>query len=246
MIMRDIDKLLNSFVRRFANFINANTIFCLQYKPDFQTKLGKVDNFDRVYGYWTKQSPRNDKGDLVRLYFLLMQIDYIKRNDIQGSVADVGVYKGTTAKLFNDYFSEKKIHLFDTFSGFHEKDVAHEKETSGAMAGGWNTTLDAVKNFVGVSPHIFYYPGYFPDTTELLDHDDRYSLVHLDADLYQPQIAGLEYFYPKVSKGGVIILHDCNNEYSGSRKALDEFFANKQEVPVFIPDKSGSAIVIKL
>lgn len=49
-----------------------------------------------------------------------------------------------------------------------------------------------------------------------------------------------------MSSGGVIILHDCNNEYSGSRRALDEFFVDKQEVPVIIPDKSGSAIIVKL
>lgn len=43
----------------------------------------------------------------------------------------------------------------------------------------------------------------------------------------------------------MIIIHDCNNEYFGSRKALDEFFIDKPETPIIIPDKSGSAIVIK-
>ena len=58
--------------------------------------------------------------------------------------------------------------------------------------------------------------------------------------------SGLEYFYPRMTQGGVIIIHDCNNEFSGSKKALDEFFLDKPETPIIIPDKSGSAIVVKL
>ncbi len=239
-------KHMSSFVRRFADLINRHTIFYLQYKPDFQTKLGRVSDFGRVYDYWTAQSPRNDRGDMVRLYFLLMQIEYIKKNNIRGDLAEVGVFKGTTAKLFHDHFPEKRIHLFDTFTGFNGKDVEHEKETSNAIVGGWDTSVSAVKDFIGDSSLVNLYAGYFPDTTEEINHEIKYSMVHLDSDLYNPQVAGLEYFYPKMTKGGVIILHDCNNEYSGSRRALDEFFADKQEVPVLIPDKSGSAIIIKL
>ena len=74
---------------------------------------------------------------------------------------------------------------------------------------------------------------------------NQYALVHLDADLYNPQLSGLEYFYTRTSKGGLIIIHDCINEYFGSRAALDEFFLDKPETPIVIPDKSGSAIVVK-
>ena len=93
---------------------------------------------------------------------------------------------------------------------------------------------------------VKFIPGYFPDTTKNIDPNNRYALVHLDADLYSPQISGLEYFYPRMTQGAVIIIHDCNNEYFGSKKALDEFFLDKSETPIVIPDKSGSAVVVKL
>jgi O-methyltransferase len=89
------------------------------------------------------------------------------------------------------------------------------------------------------------FPGYFPETTQNVNPNNTYALVHLDADLYLPQIEGLKYFYPKMTKGGVMIVHDCNNDYVGSRRALDEFFIGKPETPIIIPDKSGSAIVVK-
>ena len=48
-----------------------------------------------------------------------------------------------------------------------------------------------------------------------------------------------------MTTGGVMIIHDCNNEFTGSRRALDEFFIDKPEIPIIIPDKSGSAVVVK-
>ena len=104
----------------------------------------------------------------------------------------------------------------------------------------------SLQDFVGKSALVKLIPGYFPESTESINPDNQYALVHLDADLYNPQISGLEYFYPRMTQGGVIIIHDCNNEFTGSKKALDEFFLDKPETPIIIPDKSGSAIVVKL
>jgi len=239
-------KLINSFIRRFSDYIALNSNLYLSFKPDFHTKLNKVENWDSLYRFWIKKSPRNDKGDLVRLYFLLNQIEYIKNNNIPGLIAEVGVFKGTTSRLFHQAFPDKEILLFDTFEGFDERDINHTKENSKADIGGWDVSLKDVQDFVGKSTLIKLIPGYFPDTTKNIDPNNRYALVHLDADLYNPQIAGLEYFYPRMTQGAVIIIHDCNNEYFGSKKALDEFFLDKPETPIVIPDKSGSAVVVKL
>jgi len=100
-------KFINSFIRRFSDYIALNSDLYLSHKPDFHTKLNKIENWDNLYRFWVKNSPRNDKGDLVRLYFLLNQIEYIKINDIPGSIAEVGVFRGTTAKLFHDFFLNK-------------------------------------------------------------------------------------------------------------------------------------------
>jgi len=239
-------KLISSFIRRFSDYIALNTNLYLSHKPDFHTKLHKIENFESLYRLWIKNSPRNDKGDLVRFYFLLNQIEYIKNKSIVGLIAEVGVFKGTTARFFHEAFPDKKILLFDTFEGFDRRDIKHQKENSRAEVGGWGTSISEVKNFIGKSEMIKLFPGYFPDTTNKISPNNRYALVHLDADLYSPQISGLSYFYPKMTTGGVMIIHDCNNEYFGSKKALDEFFLDKLETPIIIPDKSGSAIVVKL
>ena len=140
----------------------------------------------------------------------------------------------------------REILLFDTFEGFDRRDIDHEKENSNAEEAGWEVSITQVKKYIGTSELIHIFQGYFPDTTKDVDPNNRYALVHLDADLYQPQKSGLEYFYPRMSLGGIIIIHDYNNEYHGSKKAVDEFFFDKTEQPITIPDKSGSAVIIKL
>ena len=73
----------------------------------------------------------------------------------------------------------------------------------------------------------------------------QFALVNLDADLYKPTLAGLRYFYPLLSPGGVIIVHDYNFKWPGIKKATDEFVATIPESLVMVPDMEGSVMIIK-
>jgi hypothetical protein len=48
-----------------------------------------------------------------------------------------------------------------------------------------------------------------------------------------------------MTPGGFILAHDFN-AWPGSRKAVEEFFRGKPELPVPMPDKSGSVLITKL
>jgi len=88
------------------------------------------------------------------------------------------------------------------------------------------------------------FQGYFPDSVDKKLEQTTFAFVHLDADLYEPTRNGLEFFYPRVSSGGIILIHDYN-AWPGCRKAVDKFFRIKKEFPIAMPDKSGSAIIVK-
>jgi hypothetical protein len=47
-----------------------------------------------------------------------------------------------------------------------------------------------------------------------------------------------------MSVGGIIIVHDYN-AWIGARQAVDDFFFDKSEIPVPMPDKSGSVLIVK-
>jgi O-methyltransferase len=55
-------------------------------------------------------------------------------------------------------------------------------------------------------------------------------------------MAGLQYFYPRMERGGFILVHDFN-AWLGARGAVMEFFSGKPELPIPMPDKSGSALI---
>ena len=106
---------------------------------------------------------------------------------------------------------------------------------------------EQVKEFVGTKDNIHYFQGRFPETAQRMDPATRFALVHLDADLYEPTKAGLEYFYDKLEPGGFLILHDYGSpHWPGVLRAAQEFFANKPEKLIRIPDRSGSSLIRKI
>lgn len=184
--------------------------------------------------------------DKVRFYTFWLQMERIKNKKIPGAFAELGVYRGETAKIIHELNPDRDLYLFDTFDGFSEEDLSAEKskEDKYDTSNFSDTSLEEVKNFIGGNKHIKFQPGYFPDSTANLD-ETTYSFVHLDADLYKPTHAALHYFYPKLSPGGVIIIHDYNHSWDGIRKAIDEFSQTIPESFVEIADWQGSAMIVK-
>jgi len=75
----------------------------------------------------------------------------------------------------------------------------------------------------------------------------KFSLVHLDCDLKKPTMAALEYFYPRIVKGGFLVMHDHSSYcWKGAEEAINEFFKDKPEWVIPVPDKSGSCVIRKI
>ena len=170
----------------------------------------------------------------------------IYRYGIEGSAAELGVYQGDFAKLINHYFPDRKLYLFDTFEGFDEKDAEADRagQYSGADFDFSETSEELVLGKMEHKENCIIRKGWFPATAEGID--DRFCFVSLDADLYQPILAGLEFFYPRLVRWGVIMVHDFNNEgYSGVRQAVREFCEKNSTNYVCLPDICGSAVIVR-
>lgn len=184
--------------------------------------------------------------DKVRFYTFWLQIDRLKNDNIPGSFAELGVYKGETANIIHEMDSKRTLHLFDTFEGFDQQDLQVENSTEGKYSTNnfSDTSLESVKEFIDGNENVHYHQGYFPESTKNLE-ETNYAFVHLDADLYKPTLAALHYFYPRLSPGGVIIVHDYNHTWAGLRKAVDEFSKTIPEQIAEIADWHGSAMIMK-
>src|SRR6266540_1215034 len=69
----------------------------------------------------------NNYFDYIRLSTLELISFEIKKRNLKGNVAELGVYKGKFAKHINKFFPERKLYLFDTFEGFDNRDITSEK-----------------------------------------------------------------------------------------------------------------------
>jgi hypothetical protein len=140
---------------------------------------------------------------------------------LPGSVAELGVYKGGTAKIVGEVLKEtgKRIYLFDSFSGMPWTEKDKEKHETLFE----DVTLEKVKEYLKEYPAIEFRPDFFPDTAKGLEQE-KFSLVYLDADLYESTKSGLEFFYPRMVTGGIILFDDYgSHNWTGVREAVDTF-----------------------
>jgi O-methyltransferase len=186
--------------------------------------------------------------DTVRRDVIILLLRSIVERNIIGACVELGVYKGETARLIHHCLPERKLFLFDTFSGFGERGRREEARSTKVDISAQHfedTSVGSVRDLIRPSNDMVrFLPGFFPDSATKEVEQEKFCFVHLDADLYQSTLSGLNFFYPRVSVGGFILVHDYN-AWIGARTAVDEFMSGKPEVLVPLPDKSGSVLIVK-
>ncbi|MCW3805253.1 TylF/MycF/NovP-related O-methyltransferase [Plebeiibacterium marinum] len=184
--------------------------------------------------------------DRNRFYSLWFELQRIEQTKTEGSLAEVGVFKGETAKIIHHLLPHKKIFLFDSFEGF-PKQVIREDCDGNVRPQTVNfesTSKQQVKKHIGGNNNIEIREGVFPDTAKDLT-EETFAFVHLDADLYQSTLDGLNFFYPRLSPGGSILVHDYNHNWEGVKNAIDEFEETIPEQFTHLTDMYGSVMLIK-
>ena len=174
--------------------------------------------------------------DACQIYMMVKKTEKIGGGDI----AEVGVYKGGSAKLIRQA-TKKPLHLFDTFEGLPEPSKHDKLKHRGK--GVYSCSFESVKNYLKNYSNISFYKGVFPYTAELVKNK-KFSFVHLDVDLYESTLNCLKFFYPRMSEGGVIISHDYPRT-EGVKEAFDEFFEHKSEI-IVEPLGTGQCLIIKV
>ena len=205
----------------------------------------------KINRVWGESNCYEDLGKTARIKFLEQFAEYVYYLGIEGSVAECGVYQGEFAREMNRVFSDRTLYLFDTFEGFDDRDLEKEREVNIRF----NNLLDYINNVKDFTPtnvetviqkmhcpnEVIIKQGYFPETFDV--YEDRFAFVNLDMDLYAPIIAGLELFYPRMSRGGVILIHDYYSPTGGVHPAVDEFLLENRLVAIPIGDYKSMAII---
>lgn len=184
--------------------------------------------------------------DKIRFYNIWLQTGRIHRENIPGDFAELGVYKGETARVILQCARGRALHLFDTWEGFPPGDLAGE--TGRASTYTTQHFADAspgkVMKLLGDAPNVFVHEGYFPESASVM-HETLFAFVSLDADLQAPTAAGLEFFYERLSPGGVILVHDYNTDWPGLMKAVDEFCKKHGVIALPLPDADSTVMIAR-
>ena len=159
---------------------------------------------------------------------------------VDGDIAECGVYRGATliplARYVQQCGSKKMLHGFDSFAGFAES-INYDIKLGGAYlahkhAGGMSATshglVDLKLHRFGVE-NVRLHPGFFEKS--LWDCADcRFSFVHLDCDTYAAYKECLEFFYPRVTTGGIILFDEYDDPpWPGCKEAVDNFLIDRPE-----------------
>lgn len=159
----------------------------------------------------------------------------------QGHAAEVGVYRGGSARVIAQALPDRPLHLFDTFQGLPEPD----RDLDGPFhhAGQFAASVPEVAcTLAGMEPvEVHYHVGLFPHSTVGLDHL-RFCFVHVDVDLYAPVMDCCGWFHTRMNPGGIIIFDDYSAHTTpGCPKAVDAFYGTLGQMVEVA--ESGPAIV---
>ena len=153
---------------------------------------------------------------------IMSLVDAVK--NVPGEMAELGVARGASAKMIASRAPGRVLHLFDTFEGLPDpstKDSARFKKQQ------YRHTLEEVQEYLKDEVNMRFHKGLFPATAKDLA-GSRFAFVHLDGDLYESTMAGLEWFYPRLNRGGILVCHDYDTSV-GVNRAFEEFFTDKPE-----------------
>jgi hypothetical protein len=185
---------------------------------------------DEDHRFWELYATLRREGRMIQPLEDFYNLSHLvqRTEKFAGDLAELGVYRGGSAKLICLLKGDRRLHLFDTFEGMPAVRADLDHHRAGDFA---DTSLAAVREYLKDFTKVEFYQGLFPDSArQLAQTPTRFSLVHLDVDIYESTKAGLEFFYPRLVAGGVLLSHDYRSRSCpGVRKAFDEFFADKPE-----------------
>lgn len=230
------NKTISAVLKKLAEFgrglgngvILYSDLMKEEFKESAQVQLG-WDLSDDLYDYsktFTLNSLRPVHTTICGSWLFLEALR--RTSKISGHVAEVGAYQGGNALcalMSKEWVGDKTYYIFDSLEGFPN---VTDNDPVSVGRGTYNIDLyvQEVFNSFSAIPNAKFIKGFVPDTFSQLDPDSSYSIIFYDCDLYQPALDTLNYFWDRLSPGGVVLIHDYYAEpggFHGVRKALDEF-----------------------
>lgn len=158
---------------------------------------------------------------------------------VPGDTAECGVFQGAGSYLIcaaDARDGRRNHHIFDSFEGMSEPD---DRDGSHWRPGSMAFGLEGVQQNLADFERVQYHKGWIPERfAEVADRS--FAFVHIDVDLAQPTRDSMEFFYPRMNSGGIIVCDDYGfTTCPGATHTIDEFLADKPEKMVRLSAGGG-------
>ncbi|QEN07949.1 macrocin O-methyltransferase [Oceanispirochaeta crateris] len=205
----------------------------------------RIDMEEEFLKIWELVSPYT-MISMERAYALYSGIKHLLTRRIEGDFVECGVWKGGSCMLMAMTLLSQKaeprpIWLYDTFAGMTEPGEEDRIASTGEPVSerwheGWwaagTAMVEQHLSLTGYPMDLFHIVQ--GDVCETLNSQapDKPALLRLDTDWYASTKKELEVLYPRLCKGGLLIIDDYGH-FSGSRQAVDEYFSESSVPPFF-------------
>src|SRR4051812_29813395 len=198
-----------------------------EFPPDFTPE--EIADYRAVEPY-TLTGP-------LRTVSLMRALEYLVRQRIPGDIVECGVWKGgsmmaAARALLRLQETSRQLWLFDTFTGMSAPtaedvsvcQISAEEDYKGTyLRVGLEEVRSAVLSTGYPQEQIRFVEGKVEDTIPA-QIPEQIALLRLDTDWYESTRHELLHLFPRLVRGGVLIIDDYGH-WQGARKASDEYFA---------------------
>ncbi|BFU93738.1 MAG: methyltransferase MtfD [Nitrospira sp.] len=223
----------------YARYILAEQIISRVYPRYKFSEFGRLflDDTNFIAAY--ERFRGNNYHSLDRTYTAYQLAKLVRRLD--GDTAECGAYTGATSYFICQQISSlnKEHHVFDSFEGLSQPEpVDGSYWKTGDLAVSETSIRENLKEF----DFVRFYKGWIPQ--RFVDvQKKRFCFVHVDVDLYQPTLDSLDFFYPRMTCGGLILCDDYGfRSCPGAKNAMDSYFSDKPDLVIALP--TGQAFVL--
>lgn len=204
-------------------------------------------NTDREFRKTYEAIRNNTLVDIFRCYQLWHLLGQTKH--IDGAIVEVGVWRGGTgclqAKRAQLLGIKNPVYLCDTFSGVVKAGSNDTQYFGGEHSDTSIPVVEALASSLGVSSQIKLLQGIFPEDTSHQIAEPAVRFCYIDVDVYQSTKEILEWIWPRLAVGGIVVSDDYGMEgTSGVTKCIDEFEVNAPGA-ASIYNLTGQAILVK-
>lgn len=218
-------------LRRFARLV----------MPHYRLKWPSLDWWsDKDFNSYLASFNETDSLNIDRRWMVHQLLRLVA--DVSGDTAECGVFQGTTSFLIckaNEQSAkfERTHFMFDSFEGLSEP---HPHDGTNWHKGDLSAGEDIARGLLRGCTNAIVMKGWIPTRFKEVA-DRRFAFVHIDVDLYEPTRDALEFFYPRLNPGAILVVDDFGfSTCPGATRAVQE--TSLAELMIALPDGGGFLI----